>query len=86
MTHVTEILDQEPGIQYQGVKDKSGGTGTYPIIGLIVGQFKRGRFDKPMTITNANIKGMLGYDPQNPCYTALPKFHHGTNQLSCLCN
>ena len=71
MTYVTEILADESGIQYGGVKDKTGGTGTYPITGLITGQFRRGRFDKPMTITNANIRAMLGYDPKNPSYTAV---------------
>jgi BspA type Leucine rich repeat region (6 copies) len=71
MPHETEILFNEAGIQYQGVNDASGGTGAYPIQGLIVGQFKRGRLDKPMTIHRDNIKAMLGYDPQNPCYTAV---------------
>ena len=71
MTNITTIIDQESGIQYQGVNDASGGTGTYPVIGLIVGQFRRGRFDKPMTITNENIKAQLGYDPTNPHYMAV---------------
>lgn len=71
MTYVTEILADESGIQYGGVKDKTGGTGTYPITGLITGQFRRGRYDKPMTITNANIRAMLGYDPKNPSYIAV---------------
>ena len=71
MTYVTEILDDEVGIQYQGVKDSSGRTGSYPIIGIMTGIFKRGRFDKPMTITNANIRGMLGYDLKNPYYVAV---------------
>ncbi|MDR6630461.1 hypothetical protein J2X86_002516 [Acinetobacter lwoffii] len=71
MPHETEILFNESGIQYQGVNDASGGTGAYPIQGLIVGQFKRGRLDKPMTIHRDNIKAMLGYEPQNPCYTAV---------------
>ena len=71
MPHETEILFNEPGIQYQGVNDASGSTGAYPVQGLIVGQFKRGRLDKPMIIHRDNIKAMLGYDPQNPCYTAV---------------
>ena len=71
MTHETEILADESGVQYSGVKDKTGGTGSNPITGLITGVFKRGRFDKPMTITNANIRAMLGYDPKNPSYVAV---------------
>ena len=71
MTYTTEILENESGIQYSGVKDKSGGTGTYPITGLMTGIFKRGRFDKPMTITNENIRAQLGYDPKNSYYVAV---------------
>ncbi|MBU3847777.1 MAG: DUF285 domain-containing protein [Candidatus Acinetobacter avistercoris] len=71
MTNVTTILGDESGIQYQGVNDASSSTGTYPIIGLIVGKFKRGRFDKPMLINNGNIKAALGFDPENPDYVAV---------------
>lgn len=71
MTNVTTILSNESGIQYQGVHDASSSTGTYPVIGLIVGTFLGGRTDKPMTITNANIKAILGFDPSNPHYTAV---------------
>lgn len=71
MTNVTTILGDESGIQYQGVNDASSSTGTYPIIGLIVGKFKRGRVDKPMFINNGNIKAMLGFDPDNPDYVAV---------------
>ncbi|MEX5443560.1 hypothetical protein WCE14_09335 [Acinetobacter schindleri] len=71
MTNITTILANEAGIQYQGVEDKSSKTGSYPIIGMITGSFKRGRFDKPMTITPANIKAQLGYEPDNPHYMAV---------------
>ncbi|ENV14774.1 hypothetical protein F965_00120 [Acinetobacter schindleri NIPH 900] len=71
MTNITTILANEAGIQYQGVEDKSSKTGSYPIIGMITGTFKRGRFDKPMTITPANIKAQLGYEPDNPHYMAV---------------
>jgi hypothetical protein len=37
----------------------------------MIGKFKRGRIDKPMTITNANIKALLGYEPRNPDYIAV---------------
>lgn len=71
MPHVTSIIGDEVGIQYQGVKDGSSVLGATRISGLIVGKFKRGRTDKPMTITRKNIKGMLGYDPSNPDYKAV---------------
>ena len=68
MTNITPILAQEAGIQYQGVEDRSSKTGAYPIIGMITGTFKRGRYDKPMTITLENIKAQLGHEPNNPYY------------------
>jgi hypothetical protein len=71
MPHITSILGNEPGIQYQGVTDKTGSTGSTPISNIFVGKFKRGRLDKPMTITKANIRGMLGYDPKNLDYVAV---------------
>ena len=71
MTNITTIIDQESGIQYQGAEDRSSRTGTYPVIGLIAGKFRRGRYDKPMIITNENIKAQLGYDPTNPHYMAV---------------
>ena len=71
MPHVTTILGNEAGIQYQGVKDASSVLGVPLINGLIVGQFKRGRLDRPMTITLENIRGTLGHDPNNPDYIAV---------------
>ena len=71
MPHETEILANESGIQYQGVNDASSVTGEYPIQGLMTGIFKRGRFDRPMTIHKSNIKAMLGHEPKNPYYNAV---------------
>ena len=71
MPHETEILANESGIQYQGVNDASSVTGDYPIQGLMTGIFKRGRFDRPMTIHKSNIKAMLGHEPKNPYYNAV---------------
>ena len=71
MPHVTTILGNEVGIQYQGTRDASSLTGAAQVSGLIVGTFKRGRLDRPMTITKKNIRGTLGYDPENPHYIAV---------------
>lgn len=68
MTHLTENLANESGVQYNGIKESDSETETYPIQGLMVGKFRRGRFDKPMTITKQNIRGLLGHDFQNPYY------------------
>ena len=70
--NTTKILGEAVGIQSQGTVDK---TETQTKEGLtsalIVGRFKRGRVDKPMTIHQGNIRGQLGYDPKNPDYIAV---------------
>ncbi|GAA5003265.1 hypothetical protein GCM10023206_06780 [Acinetobacter puyangensis] len=68
----TKVLGEAAGIQWSGLQDR---TETNSVTGLgaplIVGQFRRGRIDKPMTITNSNIKAELGYDPTNKDYIAV---------------
>ena len=71
MPHITKVLENEVGVQFDRVKDNTGSTGTAPINGMIIGQFKRGRTDKPMIITSANLKATLGYDPDNPDFVAV---------------
>lgn len=72
MTQTVNVLGQSVAVQFSGVEDRSGVT---PIvgnsIGLIVGSFRRGRIDKPMYITNSNIRGELGYEPNNRYYQAV---------------
>ena len=71
MPNITEILENESGLQYSGVTDESSKSGSYPNIGLITGVFKRGCYNQPMTITKANQRAMLGYEPENPAYAAV---------------
>ena len=70
--NTTKILGEAVGIQSQGTVDK---TETQTKEGLtsalIVGRFKRGRVDKPMTIHQGNIRGQLGYEPNNIDYIAV---------------
>lgn len=68
MTQLTTLLENESGVQNNGVTDGEQQSDGYPIHGLIVGYFRRGRLDRSMTITNKNIRGMLGYDFQSPYY------------------
>ena len=72
MALTVQVLGEAPNIQFSGVQDRSG---TTPILGvvnaLIVGMFRRGRFDKPMRITKSNIRSELGYEPNNPDYQAV---------------
>ncbi len=69
--NTTKILGEAVGIQSQGVVSR---TETRTNVGLtsaiIIGQFKRGRVDRPMVIHNGNIRGQLGYEPNNPYYMA----------------
>ena len=70
--NTTKILGEAVGIQSQGVVDR---TETRTKVGLtsaiIIGQFKRGRVDRPMVIHNGNIRGQLGHEPNNPYYMAV---------------
>ena len=72
MATTQKLLGEAVGIQFTGTRDE---TGTNPILGLtdglIVGQFRRGRTDKPMRITQQNIRAELGYEPNNRFYQAV---------------
>ena len=72
MATTQKLLGEAVGIQFTGTRDE---TGTNPILGLtdglIVGQFRRGRTDKPMRITQQNIRAELGYQPDNKFYRAV---------------
>ena len=61
-------LDHEVGNQYfdqDFIEDK-------PVINnLYTGQFRRGRLDKPMTITLENIRAVLGHDIRNKDYVSV---------------
>lgn len=62
------VLGEAVGIQWQGIVENQAinpyATGDV----LVVGQFRRGRLDKPMTITQQNIRSELGYDFNNMDY------------------
>ena len=70
--NTTKILGESVGIQRQDIID---GTEEQTADGLtgavILGRFKRGRFDAPMEIHQGNIRGQLGYDSKNPDYIAV---------------
>ncbi|KXZ65131.1 hypothetical protein AVENLUH7437_01547 [Acinetobacter venetianus] len=67
-----KILGEAIGIQSKGVVDKTE-TQTRDRLtsAMIVGRFMRGRTDKPMTIHQGNIRGQLGYEPNNLDYIAV---------------
>lgn len=70
--NTTKVLREQSGIQYQGVSDKSEANPTDALVNFILaGEFKRGRFDRPMKITKANIRSKLGFDPTNKQYQAV---------------
>ena len=72
MATTQKLLGEAVGIQFTGTRDE---TGTNPILGLtdglIVGQFRRGRTDKPMRNTQQNIRAELGHDKESVFYQAV---------------
>ncbi|MGE9818252.1 hypothetical protein ACQP6V_08675 [Acinetobacter baumannii] len=67
--NTTQILGEAPGIQYQKKTDKTETKTNQSLTDtIIIGRFTRGRFDAPMTIHKGNIRGELGYEPNNPDY------------------
>ncbi|RLL18970.1 hypothetical protein [Acinetobacter chengduensis] len=69
---VSKILQGQAGIQYGAVTDKSEADPRDSLNNVFfTGQFKRGRFDKPMKVHSGNVRAMLGYDPENMDYVAI---------------
>lgn len=72
MENITKVLGSAPGIQWQGEQDNTQSTAINAMnVGIIVGQFKRGRVDKPFRVSAATIEARLGYDPTNFDYMAV---------------
>lgn len=70
--NVTSVLGKAVGIQWQGLHDQSEATlYTGLTTAVVLGHFRRGRTDKPMTITQGNIKAKLGYETTNPYYSTV---------------
>ncbi|OJU54256.1 MAG: hypothetical protein BGN93_02395 [Acinetobacter sp. 39-4] len=70
--NTTKILGEGVGIQSQGIVDQTETqTNEGLTSALIIGRFMRGRVDKPMTIHQGNIRGQLGYEPNNTDYIAV---------------
>ncbi|WP_199506835.1 MULTISPECIES: hypothetical protein [unclassified Psychrobacter] len=82
----TKVLGDAPGIQNQGLIDKTEGPRLPAMTNaVIVGRFKRGRMDKAMVVTANNYQAVLGHDPSNPSYLALEDvFALGVNQVMVL--
>ena len=82
----TKILGDAVGVQRGDVIDKSETT-VLPSLsnGVITGNFKRGRMDKPFKVTASNYKALLGHDPSNPSYLAVEDaFKRGVSEVSIL--
>lgn len=70
--NTTTILGEAVGIQRQDIIDRTEEQTAEGLTGaVILGRFKRGRFDALMEIHLGNIRGQLGYDPKNPDYIAV---------------
>ncbi|WP_352309077.1 hypothetical protein [Psychrobacter sp. W2-37-MNA-CIBAN-0211] len=82
----SKTLGASAGIQRQDVIDNSETT-VLPSLasGVIIGRFKRGRTDKPFTVTPASYKALLGHDPSNKSYLAVEDaFKRGISDVSIL--
>ena len=69
--HTTAFINNEAGVQYTGPRNGNTPVAVFPFVGMLYGRFRRGRFDKPMTINLRNVKALLGDDPQNPDFIAV---------------
>ena len=68
----TKVLREQSGIQYQGVQDKSEADPRDSLINVVfLGQFKRGRVDRPFKVTKANYRAKLGNDPKGKDFQAV---------------
>lgn len=83
---INPVLGQAVGMQWRGIVDhtetQSIGTLTQP---LIIGKFKRGVLNSVMTVTQANIKALLGYTPENPHYQNALKVVDANGVAQVLC-
>lgn len=68
---MTKFLSDQAGIQYDAPQDKSESSSPERGNAVIFGNFKRGRYDKPMKITLENMRAKLGFDPWNAQYQAI---------------
>ena len=82
----TKILNTAVGIQRGDVVDKTESTPLPSLTnGVIIGRFKRGRMDKPFTVTSVNYQATLGYEPSNPSYMLVEDaFKRGISEVSVL--
>lgn len=65
---IVKKIDEAVGIQWQGIGEEQAGNSYATGDVLIIGNFRRGRIDKPMKITQQNIRAELGYDFNNIDY------------------
>lgn len=85
MTHITAYLQNESGIQNNGVNVIDDNTPKTTFNNVFVGRFKRGRLDQPMKVTKANVRGVLGHEPWNPDYVAVhDALDNGIDEISVL--
>ena len=80
----SKTLGDAVGIQRDDVTNNSKAKNwTVLADGVIIGRFKRGRMDKPFTVTSTNYEAMLGDDPLNPSFVVVDDaFRRGASQLT----
>ena len=82
---IAPFLNQQVGIQWQGLVDHTETTANSNGAPLLVGYFKRGNPSKVIQVTKKTIQIVLGYEPNNPHYQqALFLLNSGVTPLNVL--
>lgn len=79
---IVDYLGSQSGVQYNGIQvdDDTSGVDLQNV--LLIGEFKRGPFNRPFKVTKETMEVKLSYDYNNPYYTFLEDaFEHGAEYI-----
>lgn len=80
---VAPFLNQQVGIQWSGITDRTEKNSSSNGVPILIGFFKRGNPTKVVKVTKSTIRAILGYEPKNPHYQqALLMLDQGVTPLS----
>lgn len=77
-----DYLGGRSGVQYDGIQIEEDANGVDLQNVLLVGEFKRGPFNRPFKVTKETMEAKLSFDYNNPYYTFLEDaFAHGAEYI-----
>ena len=80
---IAPFLNQQVGIQWQGLVDHTETNSSSNGVPIVVGYFKRGNPNKVVKVTKKTIRSVLGYTPDNPHYQqAMIMLNRGVTPLN----